>query len=134
MIYGSYFGGISLVELDPKDPSKLLHPGTHGTTVASRTTDTVFGSTVPEIITFLRLLSRLILHDFGLDQLIQDQGIERAPDQLLRAFEDPHAFPDELAARQEAMPPVRGRSRKHIADPGGKAARRTATSARAWCR
>ncbi len=42
MIYGSYFGGIALVELDPKDPSKLLHPGTHGKTVASRTTDTVF--------------------------------------------------------------------------------------------
>ena len=42
MVYGSYFGGISLVELDPKDPSKLVHPGTHGKTVASRTTDTVF--------------------------------------------------------------------------------------------
>ncbi|MBR2964672.1 MAG: glycoside hydrolase family 43 protein, partial [Lentisphaeria bacterium] len=42
MVYGSYFGGISLIELDPKDPSKLLHPGTHGKTVASRTTDTVF--------------------------------------------------------------------------------------------
>ena len=42
MVYGSYFGGIALVELDPKDPSKLLHPGTHGKTVASRTTDTVF--------------------------------------------------------------------------------------------
>ncbi len=42
MVYGSYFGGIALVELDPKDPSKLLHPGTHGKTVASRTTDEVF--------------------------------------------------------------------------------------------
>ncbi|MBR3687945.1 MAG: arabinan endo-1,5-alpha-L-arabinosidase, partial [Lentisphaeria bacterium] len=42
MVYGSYFGGIALVELDPKDPSKLLHPGTHGKTIASRTTDTVF--------------------------------------------------------------------------------------------
>ena len=42
MVYGSYFGGIALVELDRKDPSKLLHPGTHGKTVASRTTDTVF--------------------------------------------------------------------------------------------
>ena len=27
MIYGSFFGGIAIVELDPKDPSKLLHPG-----------------------------------------------------------------------------------------------------------
>ena len=43
MVYGSYFGGIALVELDPKDPSKLLHPGTHGKTVASRTTLTTPG-------------------------------------------------------------------------------------------
>ena len=42
MVYGSHYGGIAIVELDPKDPSKLLHPGTHGKTIASRSTDTVF--------------------------------------------------------------------------------------------
>ncbi|MBR4718535.1 MAG: family 43 glycosylhydrolase, partial [Lentisphaeria bacterium] len=36
MIYGSFFGGIAIVELDTKDPSKLLHPGTHGKTIACR--------------------------------------------------------------------------------------------------
>lgn len=42
MIYGSFFGGIAIVELDPKDPSKLLHPGTHGRTVASRGYEKVY--------------------------------------------------------------------------------------------
>jgi arabinan endo-1,5-alpha-L-arabinosidase len=42
MIYGSFFGGIAIVELDPKDPSKLLHPGTHGKTVASRGYEKVY--------------------------------------------------------------------------------------------
>ncbi|MBR2964673.1 MAG: arabinan endo-1,5-alpha-L-arabinosidase, partial [Lentisphaeria bacterium] len=42
MIYGSFFGGIALVELDPKDPSKLLHPGTHGKTIACRGYDKVY--------------------------------------------------------------------------------------------
>ena len=36
MIYGSFFGGIAIVELNPEDPSKLLHPGTHGKTIACR--------------------------------------------------------------------------------------------------
>ena len=42
MIYGSFFGGIAIVELDPKDPSKLLHPGTHGTTIACRGYEKVY--------------------------------------------------------------------------------------------
>ncbi len=42
MIYGSFFGGIALVQLDPKDPSKLLHPGTHGTTIACRGYEKVY--------------------------------------------------------------------------------------------
>ena len=42
MIYGSFFGGIAIVELDPKDPSKLLHPGTHGRTIASRGYEKVY--------------------------------------------------------------------------------------------
>ncbi len=42
MIYGSFFGGIAIVELDPKDPAKLLHPGTHGTTVACRGYEKVY--------------------------------------------------------------------------------------------
>ncbi len=36
MIYGSYFGGIALIQLNPKDPSKLLKPGTHGKAICSR--------------------------------------------------------------------------------------------------
>ena len=42
MIYGSFFGGIAIVELDPKDPSKLLHPGTHGKTIACRGYEKVY--------------------------------------------------------------------------------------------
>ena len=42
MIYGSFFGGIAIVELDPKDPAKLLHPGTHGTTIACRGYEKVY--------------------------------------------------------------------------------------------
>ncbi|MBQ7732072.1 MAG: family 43 glycosylhydrolase, partial [Lentisphaeria bacterium] len=42
MIYGSFFGGIALVELDPKDPAKLLHPGTHGKTIACRGYEKVY--------------------------------------------------------------------------------------------
>ena len=42
MIYGSFFGGIAIVELNVKAPSKLLHPGTHGTTVACRGYDKVY--------------------------------------------------------------------------------------------
>jgi len=42
MIYGSFFGGIAIVQLDPKDPSKLLHPGTHGTTIACRGYEKVY--------------------------------------------------------------------------------------------
>ncbi|MBR3505482.1 MAG: arabinan endo-1,5-alpha-L-arabinosidase [Lentisphaeria bacterium] len=42
MIYGSFFGGIALVELDTKDPSKLLHPGTHGKTIACRGYEKVY--------------------------------------------------------------------------------------------
>jgi len=42
MIYGSFFGGIAIVELDPTDPSKLLHPGTHGRTVACRGYEKVY--------------------------------------------------------------------------------------------
>ncbi len=42
MIYGSFFGGIAIVELDPKAPSKLLHPGTHGKTIACRGYEKVY--------------------------------------------------------------------------------------------
>jgi len=42
MIYGSFFGGIAIVELDPKDPSKLLQPGTHGKVIASRGYEKVY--------------------------------------------------------------------------------------------
>ncbi len=36
MAYGSFFGGISMISLNPKDPSKLSKPGTHGTTISLR--------------------------------------------------------------------------------------------------
>ena len=36
MAYGSFFGGIAILRLDPDDPSKLLEPGTFGTTIACR--------------------------------------------------------------------------------------------------
>ncbi len=42
MIYGSFFGGIAIVELDPKNPAKLLHPGTHGKTIACRGYEKVY--------------------------------------------------------------------------------------------
>ena len=42
MIYGSFFGGIAIVELDPKDPSKLLRPGTHGKVIACRGYEKVY--------------------------------------------------------------------------------------------
>lgn len=36
MGYGSFFGGIAILPLNPQDPSKLLQPGTHGKTISSR--------------------------------------------------------------------------------------------------
>ena len=42
LIYGSFFGGISIAELNQKDPSKLREPGTHGKTIACRGYDKVY--------------------------------------------------------------------------------------------
>ena len=42
MVYGSFFGGIAIVELNPEDPSKLLRPGTHGKTIACRGYEKVY--------------------------------------------------------------------------------------------
>ena len=42
MIYGSFFGGIAIVELNPENPAALLRPGTHGTTIACRGYEKVY--------------------------------------------------------------------------------------------